>query len=969
MKQKSLLLLGLASFRPFDRLREAKTCRALNNGFSNNLTYIYFMKSNFLLYVFLLIFSTQLSLKVHAQQVFTTCSGSFDDGSGAANYPNYFYGSWLISPTGAGSVVIDFTTFDIEGGYDYVNVYDGIDNTAPVLWSGSGYYAPFSLTSTGGNVFIEFGTDGSVTYPGWSLTYNCLIDSLPTPIGIVTQPLCAGNLGSIDVTINGGTAPYTYSWSNGATTQDISNLLAGTYILTITDSIGTIATGAWTINTPSPLTITSSVGPALCPGGGDGYIDVWAAGGTIGFFSDYNYVWSNGLQCLSCNGNYNLGAGTYSVVVSDDNGCTITDTFMVTEPAPITVSNVVVTDVLCAYGSDGTIQMDISGGTGNYEVYFPWPNSYNGPSPAIITGLPSGLHPLEVLDANGCYTYIGDYFIDEPAEIYVNGAATFTDILCYGDTGSISLDVVGGTLPYQYLWTNGDTTALLITADGSVGYDLTITDAHGCQTVWGTQYFNNPSPLTITSSVGNVSCAGIGDGYIDVFTAGGTINWDYNYDWSNGLQCGGCSGNYNLGGGTYTVVVSDDNGCTITDTFMVTEPAPIVVTLTSGDTTFCGSGIISGNTVGGAGGYSYDWNGWGASQNPNFNCADGSYSGSYTLSVTDSTGCMVNSNTINVTVWDSLYLFPYTTYDVICFGSSTDMYSQAGGGSNYYDITWTPAYIEGTFISPATTTTYTITLSDSLASVCGIITDSLTITVNPLPNVNLGADTAICVGNNIVLNATPSAGTSPFSYTWSNGAPNAATQTITPALGASYYNVNVADANGCTGGDTIQVTVNSVPNTPNVTVNGYLLTSSGTNVTWQWYLNGVAIAGATSQSYTAAQNGNYTVVTTNLAGCSSEISAPVNITGVAIADAIFTEIKVYPNPVNNELNILWEEQSTKSLQVILTDISGKMLFSKEINRISQGENIRLEIGDFATGVYFLRIQGEGKTFLTKIIKE
>ncbi len=831
------------------------------------------------------------------------------------------------------------------------------------------------LTGVQHDVDADYGSSGGLAggitiaqLPGYSqslvainqnvkvVSYELNYPPYLTFTAIVSPITCSVNTGSIDVTVTLGTAPFNYSWSNGATTQDVTALSAGTYSLTVTDSLGTITTNSWTLQA-SPL--TPYIYNITCNGDANGEIYIYTNS------SGYYYSWSNGIVGYDYDGfSYisNLSAGSYSVTITDTSGCSVIDTFVVTEPAPITVSNVVTTDVLCAYGYDGTIQMDISGGTGDYEVY-----GYlvSNNSTAILTGLYAGIYNFDIYDANGCYISVGSYTINEPAELYVSGVNTFTDILCYGDTGSVLLDIVGGTTPYTYLWTNGDTTAKLITTDGSIGYDLTVTDAHGCQSYWGTQYFNAPLPLTVSNyGITNVSCAGAGDGGIYVEISGGTGY--YNFSWSNGWQdYYYYSDNYNLSGGVYSFVATDDNGCSITDTFVVTEPTPIIVSLTSNDTTFCGNGIINGSAIGGTGGYSYYWNG-GGSTNTTQNCV---FSGTYSLEVFDSTGCWATSNPINVTVWDSLQLHLYTTSNSICLGNTTEMYSDSYGGSFNYDITWSPAYTENTPISPTTTTTYTVTLYDSLASaVCGTPSASLTITVNPLPNPSLGADTAICLGSSIVLNALSNTGASPFAYTWSNGSPSIPSQSLSPTAN-TYYNVAVSDANACVGRDTILVTVNAVPNTPNVSINGFILTSSGTNVTWQWYLNGVAIVGATSQSYTVTQNGNYTVVTTNTAGCSSEISAPISITTVAVENALSLGINVYPNPLGEEaLQIVFENASLNHCSVEIIDASGKSIFSESIKNIAQNQVLSFDLNGIASGVYFVKITTEKGNQITKLVK-
>ncbi|NBT11978.1 MAG: adhesin, partial [Betaproteobacteria bacterium] len=142
-----------------------------------------------------------------------------------------------------------------------------------------------------------------------------------------TNVLCnGGSTGSLDITVSGGTASYSYAWNNGATSQDINTLAAGTYSVTVTDANGCTAQGSYTITQPSALQITlNGTTNILCNGGNNGSINVSVSGGTGG----YTYLWSSGQTSEDLT---NLIAGTYSVTVTDANGCTAQGSYTITQP-------------------------------------------------------------------------------------------------------------------------------------------------------------------------------------------------------------------------------------------------------------------------------------------------------------------------------------------------------------------------------------------------------------------------------------------------------------------------------------------------------------------------------------------------------------------------------------------------------------------------------------------------------------
>ena len=269
------------------------------------------------------------------------------------------------------------------------------------------------------------------------------------------------------MSVSGGVSPYSYAWTNGATTQDISGLTAGTYTVTVTDANGCTKTTSATVTQPSdiaPVFLTTHV---TCYGGNNGAIDMSVSGGTPG----YTYLWSNGATTQDL---MNLTAGTYTVTVTDANSCTKAVGIIVVQPSEIIVSETHV-NVLCNGASTGSIDLTASGGTG--ALSYDWSHIAGNNNPQDPTGLAAGTYCVTVTDANGCTKTLCATIMEPPA---LQLSAIATNASCTGlADGSIDLTVSGGTPGYTYLWSNGLTTQ---DPSGLVAgtYTVTVTDANDC---------------------------------------------------------------------------------------------------------------------------------------------------------------------------------------------------------------------------------------------------------------------------------------------------------------------------------------------------------------------------------------------------------------------------------------------------------------------------------------------------------
>ncbi|MBK9336166.1 MAG: hypothetical protein IPM98_06100 [Lewinellaceae bacterium] len=362
-----------------------------------------------------------------------------------------------------------------------------------------------------------------------------------------------GSNGTATANASGGTMPYGYLWSDGQTTATATNLSAGTYTVTTTDANGCSAIATATVTQPAALGLSTSATPVSCNGGSNGTATANASGGTM----PYGYLWSNGQTTATA---VNLSAGTYTVTTTDDNGCSAIATATVTQPAALGLSTSA-TPVSCNGGSNGTATANASGGTMPYGYLWS-----DGQTTATATNLSAGTYTVTTTDSNGC-SAIATATITQPVALGLSTSAT--PVSCNGGSnGTATANASGGTMPYGYLWSDGQTTATATNLTAGT-YTVTTTDANGCSAI-ATATITQPVALGLSTSVTNVLCSSDMDGSIELVIDGGVT--PYGYLWSDGQTTSMATG---LGIGAYTVTVTDDNGCSATTSAtVVAESGP-----------------------------------------------------------------------------------------------------------------------------------------------------------------------------------------------------------------------------------------------------------------------------------------------------------------------------------------------------------------------------------------------------------
>ncbi|MEM7036949.1 MAG: SprB repeat-containing protein, partial [Bacteroidota bacterium] len=387
---------------------------------------------------------------------------------------------------------------------------------------------------------------------------------------------CPGaNDGSIDLTPQMGTLPFTYAWSgpNGfsATSEDLLGLAPGTYTVTITDANNCSATEAITLTSPN-LTLTVQATGISCTGAGDGAIDANVSGSGAPF----TYAWTgpNGFTATTEDLS-GLAPGTYTLVTTDANGCTATGNATVFEPAALASSlqapiNGCGHHVSCAGGADASIDLTVNGGTVPYTYLWTGPGGLTFTS-EDLSNIGAGTYDVTVTDANGCQITLSQVITAPPAlggslSALVQGCGY--NISCFGgNDGQAEVDSVwGGCPPYTYAWSNGDVSA---TATGlSAGtHSVTITDAQGC-TFSGPITLTEPAELTAFADIGDASCESAADGTIGLSPSGGCAPYTYSWIGPNGFL----SNDMSLSGlfyGNYVLTLTDASGCSAVFNFEV----------------------------------------------------------------------------------------------------------------------------------------------------------------------------------------------------------------------------------------------------------------------------------------------------------------------------------------------------------------------------------------------------------------
>ncbi len=666
-------------------------------------------------------------------------------------------------------------------------------------WEASvSYPSDYSGTDTvEGQGFFKNGDTGFVDHA----VYIKNIDATAS----LTDPSCNGSCdGEIVLNASGGATPYQYSIDSGSSFQGSSTFsaqCAGNYDILIAGDSGCVHDTALSLNQAPPLVIDdTTLTNATCNGDCDGSIEFQVSGGT----TPYQYSIDNGSSFQSSNTFNGLCAGTYDLVVEDSNGCQAMGQVRVEEPAPLSFDTTGI-DPACAGESSGSIRFHgVGGGTKPYSFSIDGGSTFQ--SDSSFNGLTAGNYNLVLEDANGCQVN-GQLDLTDPPPLQIDGL-TLNDASCAGlCDGEADVSVSGGSGSYTYNWSGAGAPAGSSDADSlcAANHTLTVVDDSGC-TVDTSFTIGEPAPLTIdsTSSV-NANCSKPDGSATVEQVSGGTS--PYGYQWEDGQSSATAT---NLTPGDHGVKVTDDQGCTVTDTVTVGNNVAQTIVLDSIQQASCFGACDGGAYISVSGGtapFSYSWN------DPNGQTsqdATGLCAGTYVVSVTDANGCE-EKDTVTITEPSPLQASA-SSDTTICVGGVAVMSAKGSGGTPPYTFHWDQGLGAGKVqpVSPGSNTVYNVYVED--ANGCTSASKTVRVKYHPELSVTALSDDSVCPGTSKQLSAIGNGGIgSGYSYSWSNGA-NGKSTIVTPGSTSDHV-VTLED--GCETPavkDTVTVTLHDLPN-------------------------------------------------------------------------------------------------------------------------------------------------------------
>ncbi|MEY4933987.1 MAG: hypothetical protein RIS64_346 [Bacteroidota bacterium] len=672
---------------------------------------------------------------------------------------------------------------------------------------------------------------------------------------------CSNNNGSASVSAQNGTAPYTYTWSNGATTANATQLVSGSYVVTVTDANGCrMVSNPVVITAANALTATGTSTPAICTST-NGSIQITPISGT----APYNYV-LNGSN--NATGQFTgLAAGNYTVAISDANGCNTTTSVVVTAENRTVTIHPTITNTSCR-GNDGLMNLTATGST-NYFQY-----TLSG-TPAVtnttgqFVGLAAGSYNVTVVDGNGCRATTAAAVSNGSASLTCG--ATTVAATCTSATGGFTVVSGGGRAPYTYTLNGTVYNSPVFTGLAAGDYSVTMTDANGCQLVSVITVPRNTVAINLNVNATAAGCSGA-TGSVTAVANGGTAPYRYTL---NGVT--NTSGIFaNLSAGNYNVNVSDANGCQNTVATQVTANGSNITATAIASSTICGNsnGSLTFTATGGTAPYNYTLNGV-TNTNGTFTNLTAN---SYTVSIEDATGCRTTRSAL-VSNHNPTVTATVTTAAAACNSATGGIRVTSTGGTAPYTYTLNGVTnTNGQFTGlTASATPYNVTIRDAngcTAAVSATITGTsanITATATSTP--------AICTNNTGSLTITASGGNLPYTYA-TNGTSN--TDGQFDHLAAGTYAITITDANGCQSVQNQSVTATSPVITPTVNAANTTCTGNDGRITisaiggTNSFRFELPNANNTNGQFTGLAAGNYVVTVIDGNGCRATTNATVS---------------------------------------------------------------------------------------------
>lgn len=851
------------------------------------------------------------------------------------------------------STVIITEPKNMNSGLSYKNIScngknDGYAEVKPeggtppynVLWSTGSTDSSISNLAKGQYSIIITDANGCVQSEDFKITEpDILLTSIGSQVNVSSYQ---GTDGSLTVDVTGGTEPYSYLWfPTGDTTDTASNLVAGNYSVVVTDVNGCAVNHAFVVTQPIPLMIDFvSIKDVSCNGLNDGAITV----NVIGDHSPYVLKWSP----LGVYGNTasDLVAGVYTVIVSNSIGETITKTYEVSEPDPIKINIGSIKGVTCFGKNNGTATVSASGGTAPYT--FVWSN---GETTNTAQNLPPGNNLVHVTDATGCVAQ-QIFTIKQPIPISI--LEVIKNVSCNGQAnGSVSVTVSGGTAPYTYSWNTGETSSSINNLSGG-NYTLIITDAENC---FVSKTFNVVEPAFVYPPIAVNQSFCVNAKLSDIVITGSNIKWYDAATNGNILPIG-----TNLVSGNVYYASQTINSCesSTRTAVQVTLFQPIPLTTIKIDV--CNNTTIQDIVIDGNGFSQLRWYS-NAMSTTMLHYNHLLTSGTYYVSTFINNVCESIKYPIQVNVVAAVPA-PIVGTQMVC-GVKTfndiSINKVPGGIINWYSSVQSITPLIGT--DQILSGTYYI---EQVVGSCKSGRIAVPVQVVPITSPNL-TNIAVCDGTTISeLNNNLTS----IKYVWYNDATTQTALNETQIIKAGTFYIS-QEISGCISNRTkVDVVVNSRPNAPtgqqiqsfNFAATIFNLKMNQTGVEWYNSIQNANTLSNQLPSSTQLKDGEtYYGIIRGVNGCPSYPTAVKVVVNLGFNELDLAYLKYYPNPIETELNIEYNEV-IKGIEVY--SITGQKVLSKEFN----DKQIKVNLSGFSSGTYMVRIETEKASQFIKIVK-
>ena len=636
---------------------------------------------------------------------------------------------------------------------------------------------------------------------------------------VVTDPTCAGAAdGSVVIT---GIPAGLYDFQRydemgnpdgmaimGVASATFLNISAGTYGVVLDDGSCQSDTLPFVLTDPAPITIdvVNITNTSCVIGSTDGSITVQASGGTVAGGSDYTYLWNGGT--LSGSMINNLGAGNYDLTVTDDNMCTAELNLQITQSDGPQIVEIIATNLSCTGEPVTTLEVIYNEGSSPVDL-INWTDTQGNSigNTAIITNQTGGdTLDLLIADEDMCFDVLSNYIVPGGNDMNIDSIRLVNPTCPGDDDGQFTVFVSGGTMPYTYIWSTGDTNTFNLLPGLVAGtYSVTVVDADSCGIVDTTITLEDIEPFDFFfTGIDSTGCSTTCSGEATLIPGGGDPGLPFNFFWASGqMETGVQSTATGLCAGWQTVTISQDNFCFFTDSVFIPAPDSVAIEVVDLQNVSCNGtddGLISLSASGGAGsGYMYDW-----ATLPSGPTQNGLSPGTYYVTVTDADMCMASDSFVIIQP-DSIeiVLDSTTLRQISCTGDSDGQIGvQVIGGSPGFDFQWLPDVGTGPIAQLLGPGTYEVTVTDQAGC-----TDSLSVTLDepaPIEVFMEDATPPTCVGGSTEISIDSVAGgNGPYTYSINGGQDFPIDSTISLPVG--FFNVIVEDANGCA--DTTPVSI------------------------------------------------------------------------------------------------------------------------------------------------------------------